>query len=373
MPKPRYAIVMPQATVQGGAELCLLEVLRSPAGREVDWHVLFLREGPLAERCRDAGAQTALFPINRTRELHKTLLTAARIAAYARRHRIDALVGWLSAGQVYAGLASLLGGPPNAWHQMGTPKRENALDRMAGRLPTRGIVVCSHGLADEQRTLSPKARIDVCHLGAQLGRFDPERLPTPADARRSLGLPPDGPLIGIVGRLQAWKGMHVLIDALPIVRRRHPDARAVVVGGPHGDDTAYPERLRRQVADLGLEDAVTLAGPQDDVPTWMQAMDVFVHASDNEPFGIVVIEAMALGKPVVAADSGGPREILTPEKEGLLTPYGDPEALAAAVSRYLDDPAWAATLGAAARARAQEFSMTRYGENFLASLRRMLA
>lgn len=372
MPKPRYAIVMPQASVQGGAELCLLEVLRSPAGQTIDWHVLFLRDGPLIGMCRDLGAQTALFPINRTREFHKTLLTAFKIARHCRAHRIDALIGWLSAGQVYAGLASLLGGPRNAWHQMGTPYKTNLLDSTAGRLPTRGIVACSKQLAEIQRALSPNARIEVCYLGAQLGRFNPDILPPPADARRKLGLPADGPLIGIVGRLQPWKGMHVLIDALPKVRTKHPDARAVIVGGPFGDDTSYPEKLRAQADALGIADAVTFAGPQDNVPEWVQAMDIFVHASDNEPFGIVIIEGMALGKPTVAADSGGPREIIVPEKQGLLTPFGDSDALAAALVRYLDDPAWAATVGAAARVRAQEFSSEHYAGNFLATLETLL-
>ncbi|MFM7320573.1 MAG: glycosyltransferase family 4 protein [Armatimonadota bacterium] len=365
MPRRRLAVVMPQASVRGGAELCLLEVLRSPAGRSVDWHVLFLRDGPLVEQVRETGATVACFPIRRTRDAIRTLEVATAIARHAKAHHCDALVGWLSAGQVLAGLASLLGGPPNVWHQMGNPRKENALDRAAGWLPTRGIVVCSQGLADEQRVLSPKAPMSVCHLGAQLDRFDPDQLPAPGVVRARLGLRTEGPWIGIVGRLQPWKGMHVLLDAAPAVRERHPNARFLIVGGPHDGDTSYPDALTEQARRLGIADHVTFAGPQDNIPEWMQAMDVVVHASDNEPFGIVVVEAMALGKPLVAADSGGPREMLVAGEEGLLTPFGDAPRLADAIVRLLDDPEHAAAMGAAARRRSRQFSMTAYGARFL--------
>jgi glycosyltransferase involved in cell wall biosynthesis len=101
----------------------------------------------------------------------------------------------------------------------------------------------------------------------------------------------------------------------------------------------------------------------------MQAMDVVVHASDSEPFGIVIVEGMALGKPVVAGDKGGPTEIIEPGVTGLLTPYGDSAALAAAINRYLDDPAFAARIGTAARNRAQLFSVDNYARNVVAAIR----
>jgi glycosyltransferase involved in cell wall biosynthesis len=98
-----------------------------------------------------------------------------------------------------------------------------------------------------------------------------------------------------------------------------------------------------------------------------------VHASDGEPFGIVVIEAMALGKPVIAGSEGGPREILTDGVDGLLVAYGDADALAAAVRVYLDDPEFARVVGAAARRRAAEFSAARYADNVIAALHELCA
>jgi glycosyltransferase involved in cell wall biosynthesis len=112
----------------------------------------------------------------------------------------------------------------------------------------------------------------------------------------------------------------------------------------------------------GVTDAVTFAGFQQDVPRWMQAMDVIVHASDREPFGIVVVEAMSLGKPVIAGSEGGPAEIMIDGEHGLLTPFGDAAALARAITRFLGDAALAERCGAAAARRAKEYSAQAYAE-----------
>src|SRR5205814_9458002 len=136
--------------------------------------------------------------------------------------------------------------------------------------------------------------------------------------RRRLGLPPEGPLIGIVGRLQRSKGMHVLVEALPSVLRSYPDAQCVVVGGSHAAEADYPAYLQGRIAALDLGQRVRCVGWQRNIPEWVQAMDVIVSATDGEGFGMAIVEAMALGKPVVAGNTGGPAEILTEGVTGLL-------------------------------------------------------
>ncbi len=98
--------------------------------------------------------------------------------------------------------------------------------------------------------------------------------------------------------------MHVLVAAMPQVLQKYPDAHCVIVGGKHDLEAEYEEFVKQQILDLGLSDGLIMAGLQRNVPEWVQAMDIFVHASDQEPFGIVIIEAMALGKPVIAGDAG---------------------------------------------------------------------
>src|ERR1019366_5017906 len=133
--------------------------------------------------------------------------------------------------------------------------------------------------------------------------------------------------------------------------------------------TQYASKRLAQASALGLDDVMTFADFQANIPEWMQTMDVFVHASDREPFGIVLIEAMALGKPVIAGPGGGPAEIITDGETGLLAPYGDVGSLAYAILRYLDDDAFAARVGAAARIRAAVFDDRTYAANVIAALR----
>jgi glycosyltransferase involved in cell wall biosynthesis len=97
-------------------------------------------------------------------------------------------------------------------------------------------------------------------------------------------------------------------------------------------------------------------------------MDVFVHTSNREPFGMVVIEAMALGKPVIAGADGGPTEIITPGVDGMLSRYGDARALSATIINLLDDDRLRRTLGAAARRRAGDFSVQQFARQFGASI-----
>jgi glycosyltransferase involved in cell wall biosynthesis len=290
------------------------------------------------------------------------------IVAIARASEADVLLGWMVAAQLMVGLASLISGIPAVWYQVGLPGGD-LLDRVATALPARGVIVLSEAGARAQRALWPHRPQRLVYPGVSLAAYDPATLPSPTEARRALGLPREGPVIGIIGRLQRWKGMHVVIEAMPEVLARHPEAHLVIVGGAHETEPHYPDVLARRIAQLSLGAHVTFAGFQADVPRWMQAMDVVVHASDREPFGIVVIEAMALGKPVVAGAAGGPAEVITDDVDGLLAPYGAPAALAAAITRFLDDPTFAAACGARAQQRARAFEESRYARAVVEAVR----
>jgi glycosyltransferase involved in cell wall biosynthesis len=208
----------------------------------------------------------------------------------------------------------------------------------------------------------------VVYPAVDLGRFDPARIGGVAEVRRRLGLPADGLIFGSAGRLDSWKGFEVVLDAVPTVAKRHPTATFVLVGGAHEFNLSYAEQLKQQAQRLGLGDRVRLVGHQRNPEAWIQAMDVFIHASRNEPFGMVVIEAMALGKAVIASAEGGPTEVITAGVDGLLTPYGDAQALAGAISRLLGDPALRSRMGEAATIRAQDFSVRRYATEFGAAI-----
>jgi glycosyltransferase involved in cell wall biosynthesis len=364
----RVLIVMPLGTARGGAEMNFRQLLQHGRGQGVEWIVVFLRDGPMVAEMRALGLDVRVVNAGRFRNAWMRLRAVRRIARLAGSRRVDLVFGWMVAGQLTAGAAALIAGVPCVWFQAGTPGPD-WLDRVSTLLPARGVIVVSRASAAAQARVWPPRRQWLVYPGGSLDAFDPSRLPAPAAMRAKLGLPPDGPLIGMTGRLQRWKGMHFFIDAIARVRASRPDVRAVIVGGAHETEPQYGAELRAQAHALGLDEVVTFAGFQPNVAEWMQAMDVFVHASDHEPFGIVVVEAMALGKPVVAGADGGPAEIITDGENGLLAPFGDTGSLASAILRYLDDDAFAVRVSAAARTRAAVFDDRTFAANIIAALR----
>jgi len=144
-------------------------------------------------------------------------------------------------------------------------------------------------------------------------------------------------VVTTVGRLQQWKGQHVALAAAVRVVREFPQARFLIVGDAlFGIEKEYPQRLRSLVRELGLGDRVMMLGHRNDIPAILAASDVVLVPSINpEPFGIVTIEAMAAGKPVVASNAGGSLEILTHGDTGLLVPPNSPDALAEAIMQLL--------------------------------------
>jgi len=355
---------MPIAEQRGGAGQMLRMFLKHAGGTGLDISVVFFEEGPLHTECRNRGIPSQVVPSGRLRNLGRFLPTVRRIVEAAEQTQADLIFSWMAKAHLYGVVASWRTGVPSAWYQLGLPRNTTWLNRLVSLLPAAGVLACSCTVAAVQRAQWPHHPTKVVPPCVDLDRFDPTALPAPEEARRELDLPDDGPLIGMVGRLQRWKGMHTLIEAMPQILEHHPDAHAVIVGGTHPHEPEYEAFLDEQIAKRGLDDHVLRVGFQSNVPLWMRAMDVFVHASDREPFGIVIIEAMALGTPVVAGARGGPTEIITEGENGLLAPYNDAEALGRQVRRYLDDPAFARNVGHNARQRALHFGPEAYAERF---------
>lgn len=365
-------VVMPVAEQRGGAEMMLRLLLRHGRNLGVRWTVAFLEDGPMVVEARELGLEVEIVRAGRLREPQRMLSCVARLAALARRERAEVVLSWMNKAHLYAGIAAWGARVPTVWFQHSTPDPPHPFDRLATLIPARGVLASSQTIARAQQKLWPHRATRVVHPGIELKSFQAAATIAPPLMRCRLGLSEAGPLIGIVGRLQKWKGMHVLIEAMPDVLRRHPDARCVIVGGEHPLEPDYPAFLEARMRALKVRERVHLAGLQNNVAEWMQAMDVVVHASDREPFGIVILEAMALGKPLVAGDQGGPREIITPGRDALLSPYGDAPALARAINRFLDDPAFAQQLGSAARQSAQQFDAAEYARRLVAAVRELL-
>jgi glycogen(starch) synthase len=175
-------------------------------------------------------------------------------------------------------------------------------------------------------------------------------LKSAADVRQELDLSSEAPLVVCAARLQPEKSVSTLITAMTLLANKVPSAVCLIAG-----EGAERPVLERQINRLGLTGRVRLLGYRTDVPSLIAACDVFVLPSLSEPFGLVLLEAMSLSKPVVATAAGGALEIVVPKQTGLLVPPQQPEDLADAIHAVLSNPATANTMGRNGKRRFEEY------------------
>jgi len=204
--------------------------------------------------------------------------------------------------------------------------------------------------------VSQQGNIEVIPCGTDVERFG--SIPRQA-ARQKLGIAPEAKMILYVGRFDHRKGIETLVRAVgQSSLRSTADLRLVIGGGsrPGKSDGIERDRIEGIVAELGMKDITRFPGRLDDadLPVYYAAADVCVVPSHYEPFGLVAIEAMASGTPVVASDVGGLQFTVVPEETGLLAPPKDAAAFATAIDRILANPDWQQRLGQAARKRMVE-------------------
>ena len=225
------------------------------------------------------------------------------------------------------------------------------LERRLSRSTGAVVLVSEADLATaRRRKLAPEAKLRLVRNGVDISSLGGENFARRAEEiRMRLNFSP--PLIGTVARLHRQKGVVHLLRAAPAILARHPAARIVVAGGGE-----LESEIRALARGLRLGRHIVLLGERPDARELLSLFDVFVLPSLWEGLPLVLIEAAALGKPIVATDVDGSREIITDGETGLLVPAADPQALASAVNRLLDDPDLASRLAS----RAKETIPSRY-------------
>jgi glycosyltransferase involved in cell wall biosynthesis len=277
--------------------------------------------------------------------------------ARRRRARILHVHGYAAAD--YGRLAARAAGAALVLHEHFADPRMPAYQAVADRLlapfTDRAIAVSDSTrrfLIRERKV--PAARVRLIWNGAPLDEF----APVPADqaraARQELALPETDVVIGSIGRLNEQKGHRYLLEAAARVLARRPEARFLVVGD---GDLADP--LRRQARDLRVADRVVFAGHRTDVPRVLGAIDVFCISSTYEGTPLTLFEAMAAGKAIVSTAVDGCREVLDDGVTGLLVPPRDPDALAGALLRVVEDRLLRDSLGRMARRASARYDIGR--------------
>jgi glycosyltransferase involved in cell wall biosynthesis len=260
---------------------------------------------------------------------------------------------------------------PLVWHLhdfVGSRRMTTRLLRWS-RSRVAAIIANSRAVADDIRNaIGDSVPVSAIHNAVDLVRFAPTG--PRADLDRLAGMPPAAPgtvRVGLVATFALWKGHDVFLRAIA-KQPAAPPIRAYVVGGPLYETTGSQssrEELRRRASGLGL--VVGFTGFIDRSDAAYRALDVVVHASTApEPFGLVIAEAMACGRPVVASHAGGAVELVRPNIDALVHSPGDADALAAAIHTLAVDPARRAALGREARAAAERaFDRSRLGRELL--------
>ena len=391
----------------GGAERSLVEMAEAINPGTFQLFAAVGGEGPLQGALEDAGVRTEIIPMKRLRRTVNPLRLAEYVTSVSRGSRAivelakstgaDLIHANNDIAQVYAGEAAARAELPCVWHSRDLLKLGPIGERMAKQASV--VVAISRAVMDhhERAGVDPD-RLRLVRNGVALGKF-PEctgdrRNRARLEARKELGLHPDAFVVGAAGVFVPWKRHEDFIRAFCGLCEREiagmaagsdvagggviqlkglVPARAVLFGDDlMGDNGRYVYDLKK-LADELVGERVVFAGWREDLPRMLPALDAMVSASDREPFGRVLVEAMACGLPVIATDSGGKAEIVEADKTGIVVPQGDIGALAEAMDSLSRDPALRTRLGAAGRERAFEvFSVERTAREVEAVYREVL-
>jgi glycosyltransferase involved in cell wall biosynthesis len=358
----RILITLPWGQRLGGAEVMLQTVLDGAADSGHELELVFLEPGPWPAELAGAGFRVDVISAGRVREVRRLLGTVIELSRLLRARQPDLIVNWIAKAQLYCAPAATLAGMGKRviWWQHDIP-RGHWLDRCATALPTLAVGCSSSSSAEAQKRLFPRRSTFVVAPGTHVVDAG---APAPSAPRAAT------PVVGLVGRLQPWKGQDRLLRAQALLRERGHSIQTLIVGGDaHGLSSEYAASLQPLVAHLGLSDAVTMTGQVADAGPYIERMDILVNASDPEPFGIVLLEAMARGVAVIAVDAGGPAEFIEDRVTGVLAPSGEPRALADALEVLLVSPALRRQVAGAGRERfMQEFTDTAMRERFFGEL-----
>ncbi|MCW4458865.1 glycosyltransferase family 4 protein [Microbacterium sp. MPKO10] len=379
----RCTLVLSHTAQEGGAELALVRLVRVLRERGNDVRVLLFAHGPLEVALAEADVPTAVCRVDARvatasrDEIGRGVRTVSylgaalgfiiRLRAVIRESGADLVVANTLKAAVFAAIASPLAGQRWAWHLHDRlardylPQRLRAVMRTVALIGPR-VIVANSNATRETLPVRARRRTVVAYPG----------LADEAFIQRA----PEYPrVVGIVGRISPTKGQGLFVEAAHAVSRTRSGVRYRVVGSALFGEVDYEDSVRNLVERLELTDLVDFTGWARDVSDQIGHLSVLVHASPvPEPFGQVVIEALAASVPVVATESGGVVEILDPAAGtvvppptgwrstdlGVLVRPNDPAVLAEAIGAVLDDPTAAQQRAQTARALVRErFAITR--------------
>jgi glycosyltransferase involved in cell wall biosynthesis len=336
----------------GGLELSTIRLAKALSDKGVPTSIIIPPNSPLQQRAIETGVDVILLS---PRWKYGDFATSIQLGRVLKERAIDLVILMQSKDIHLAAMASLFS--PNSklifYQQMqsGYNKRDLFHSLIYSRLSLWLTLTESTKKDVLNYTRMSEEKVIVLPLGTDLREFNPLRIDK-LEARNSFGLPKEANIVGVLGRLDKQKGQEVLLRAVPEVVKQHSIIVFVIAGDETARESGYKAYLEGLCKTLGIERYVKFLPFTNDVPRFMAALDVFVLPSFCETYGLVVIEAMAMGLPVIATNAGGVPEIVTNGETGLLVEPRNSDALSASINQVLGDAKLRSSLAQSARAEA---------------------
>ena len=368
-------VLFVQSTTEiGGAETVLLNLLSDDRVRaRAAVAVLGFGRGDLVERLQRMSVEVYVVPATRMRHPLSLYRTTVAIAALIRQGGFGIVVGNGAHPQVFGSIASHMTGAKSVYfvHMIHDVRLfgNGAVDIAAIRGPVDLFMCNSQTSEGAVLALRPTKPARVVYPGTAEPSFSSEQRDS-ARIHMTDGME-DAVVFSLFGRLQRWKGQDIFLRAAKRVSEAVPKARFAIVGGSTFDlEIEFAAELRGLAGSLGIGTKTSFLGYQREVSPYYAASDVVCHTSRvPEPFGMVIIEAMAHGKPIIAVAAGGPAEIVESGRNGLLVNLESSDELADCMIGLASDVAMRCRLGDAARADYTErFTVRRMAADFLHAL-----
>jgi len=333
----------------GGAQHVTLSLLKHLDRERFNPRVACLGQGRMADEVRRLGLFCSEFRTHRFRELTCSLSAVNWVRKSILEHGVRILHVGGTKTLAYGSPAGRLTGASILWHLFDPPPDPPSwIDCIARALP-RDRVIASGTVTRQSWEHLLGVPVELFELGIEL-HSEHSRPPAPSEFAGQ------GPHVVMISRLQRFKGHTVLLDAMPAILDQFPDLQVHLIGGSlFGLETEYREEIEARLSTPPLKGRVHLPGfvSTEKLAALTAHCDLLVHPALVEPFGLVVAEAMAWSRPVVAASATGPARIVENGQTGFLVPPGDSKGLALGIIKILSDPDRAREMGEAGRRRVE--------------------
>jgi len=338
----------------GGTEQQIFELATRINRERFKPLVCCFRKGHIAREIEAAGV-----PVFNLKKRGKTDLPfLLRLARFLKEQRVQLLQTYLFTANVWGHLAGKLAGIPiRVSSERNVDIWEKRYKKVAGRL----LMSSSHAVVVNAEAIkrylvqrgAPEEKITIIHNGVNCERFNGSL--SGSDARKELGISNETPIVASVARLEPQKGHTCLLQSAKFMLQKFPRVKFLIVG-----DGPERKRLESLSHSLGIAESVVFTGGTREVPKLLSACDVSVLSSNKEGMSNSLLESMALGKPVVATRVGGNDEVIVEGETGFLVPRDNPQALATASLKLIEDKELARKMGQRAKERVMEqFSVSR--------------